>query len=67
MSIAFNALTPHAHSTEHWKALNLYVPELNSIQDKGGGDADTLNGQNLMVIDDEQPPVSLVQLRIGYS
>ncbi|XP_033634449.1 protein mono-ADP-ribosyltransferase PARP6-like isoform X1 [Asterias rubens] len=43
---------------EHWKALNLYVPELNSIQDKGGGDADTLNGQNLMVIDDEQPPCS---------
>ena len=34
------------------------IPNVSSIQDKGGGDASTGKSHNLMVIDDEQPPVS---------
>ena len=43
---------------EHWKVVNMYLPDINSIQDKGGGDANIQNSNNHMVIDDEQPPVS---------
>ncbi|XP_022106585.1 poly [ADP-ribose] polymerase 6-like isoform X3 [Acanthaster planci] len=45
-------------ASEHWKPVDVCLPDISSIQDKGGGDASALKSHNLMVIDDEQPPHS---------